>query len=239
MAKKRSGYWYENEEKAVVDYLITDSEEEKDKIYLEKLKYPLHKMIESIIRRYKLYNKEMNEDDLQTDTLSFLVTKFDKFDVTKGFKSYSYFGTICKNYLRSQLIKSDKNTIRNVPYQDISSTIESDPSLTYELEFEPPLETFDFIKKVIKQIKDEIDNNGNLKINELKVGYAVIDILNNWETIFSISDYCKGSNIYAKNKVLHILREMTFLNSKEIRNSLKVYKVIYEILKKEIYEEKD
>ena len=238
MAKKRSGYWYENEEKAVVDYLTTNDSEEKDKIYLEKLKYPLHKMIESIIRRYGLYNKEMNESDLQKDTLSFLVTKFDKFDVTKGFKSYSYFGTICKNYLRSQLIKSNKNITRYVSYQDISSTMESDPTLIYEIEHESPMEPCNFIVKIIKQIKDEIDNNINLKINELKVGYAVIDMLDNWETIFNITDYNKGSNIYAKNKVLHILREMTFLNSKEIRNSLKVYKIIYDILKKKIYEEK-
>ncbi len=237
MAKKRSGYWYECEEKAVVDYLLTNDPEERDKIYLEKLKYPLHKMIESLIRRYKLYNPEMSEDDLQKDTLSFLVTKFDKFDVSKGFKSYSYFGTICKNYLRSQLIKSDKNKVRNVSYEDISKSIEDNPEFSYELTHEPSLEATEFIKKIIKEIQDEIDNNVHLKANELKVGYAVVDILSNWEKIFSIEDYKVGTNIYAKNKVLHILREMTFLDSKEIRNSLKIYRNIYEILKKKIYDE--
>ena len=235
MAKKRKGYWYEVEEKAVVDYLLIDDPEERDKIYLDKLKYPLHKMIESLIRRYKLYNPEMNEEDLQKDTLSFLLTKFDKFDITKGFKSYSYFGTICKNYLRSQLIKSDKNKVRNISYEDVSTSIETDPEFSYELKYESPLETTEFIKKIVKGIQDEIDNNINLKQNELKVGYAIVDILNNWEKIFNSEDYRVGTNIYAKNKVLHILREMTFLNSKEIRNSLKIYKSIYKILKKKIY----
>lgn len=235
MAKKRKGYWYEVEEKAVVDYLLTDIPEEKDKIYLEKLKYPLHKMIESIIRRYKLYNKDMNEEDLQRDTLSFLVTKFDKFDSAKGFKSYSYFGTICKNYLRSQLIKSDKNTSRNISYEDVSTNIEMDPERAYEMEYESPMETIEFIKKIIKEIQNEIDTNSKLKINEVKVGYSIVDMLSNWEIIFSSSDHNRGSSIYNKNKVLHILREMTFLTSKEIRNSLKVYKTIYEVLKKKIY----
>ena len=77
-----------------------------------------------------------------------------------------------------------------------------------------------------------------LKINEVKVGYSVIDILENWETIFNIDNYERGSNIYAKNKVLYVLREMTLLNSKEIRNALKIYRSIYELLKKEIYIDK-
>ena len=82
-----------------------------------------------------------------------------------------------------------------------------------------------------------VTNNVHIKGNELKVGYAVLDILNNWEKIFNTEDYKVGTNIYAKNKILHILREMTFLNSKEIRNSLKIYKNIYEILRKKTYEE--
>lgn len=235
MAKKRKGYWYEKEEQAVVDYIITNDPEKKDEIYLEKLKYPLHKMIESLIRRYKLYNPDMSEEDLQKDTLSFLVTKFDKFGIEKGFKSYSYFGTICKNYLRSQLIKSDKNKVRNISYEDISHSIETDPEFSYELNHEPPLEPIEFIKKIVLEVQNEIDNNSNLKVNEIKVGYAIMDILKNWESLFNTEDYKRGSNIYAKNKVLHVLREMTFLNSKEIRNALKIYKSIYKMLKKQIY----
>ena len=80
MAKKRTGYWYEIEEAAVVDYLSTDDPEEKQRIYKDKLEYPLSKMIESLIRRYRLYNPEMEEDKLQKDSLSFLITKFDKFN---------------------------------------------------------------------------------------------------------------------------------------------------------------
>lgn len=226
-------YWGKKEENAVIKYMETKSRDKKDKIYHEFLEYPIHKMIESLIRTYKLYNPEMSEQDLQKDTLSFLLTKFDKFDKSRGTKSYSYFGTVCKNYLRNRLMKTDKNKIRNVSYQDISSKIEENPEYSYELEYEFPMETTNFIKIIIDEIKEEIDNNSELNVNEIKVGYAVIDILNNWQNIFYNGE--GGSNIYAKNKVLYQLREITYLSSKEIRNALKIYRSLYEILKKEIY----
>ena len=45
----------------------------------------------------------MEFTDIHTDTLSFLVTKMEKFKPAKGKKAYSYFGTICKNYLMGQI----------------------------------------------------------------------------------------------------------------------------------------
>ena len=62
-------------------------------------------MIESIIRRYKLYRKDMDYNDVHTDAHSFLMTKVDKFKPAKNKKAYSYFGTICKNYLMGQILK--------------------------------------------------------------------------------------------------------------------------------------
>ena len=54
-SKERKGYFYEREEEAVVNYLSTDDDYEKNKIYDEILKPAFTKMIESIIRRYNLY----------------------------------------------------------------------------------------------------------------------------------------------------------------------------------------
>jgi hypothetical protein len=55
----------------------------KMQIYNEFLRGPLDKMISSIIRRYKLYRKDMNFTDIHTDTHSFLMTKVDKFKPSK------------------------------------------------------------------------------------------------------------------------------------------------------------
>ena len=77
----------------------------KNIIFNEWLKTPIDKMIESIIRRYKLYRKGVSFEELHRDTVSFLMTKVHIFESKRGKKAYSYFGTISKNYLLGLLIK--------------------------------------------------------------------------------------------------------------------------------------
>ena len=104
-------YFDVREEMAVIRFLESTSYEEKNKIYNEFLKKPLDKMISSIIRRYKLYRKDMDFTDIHVDTHSFLMTKIDKFKPSREKKAYSYFGTICKNYLMGQIIKDQKDCL--------------------------------------------------------------------------------------------------------------------------------
>ena len=99
MPKKKTNrnYYGVDQEAAVVSFLNAKNVAEKEKIYREFLQEPINKMIESIIRTYKLYRQSYEFNDLHADTLSFLMTKFDKFKPEKGKRSFSYFGTICKN----------------------------------------------------------------------------------------------------------------------------------------------
>jgi len=124
-----TNYFDVREEEAVRNYILADTKEEKEVIYNQFLKDPLDKMIDSIIRRYKLYRKDMEYSDIHTDTHSFLMTKVDKFKPDKNKKAYSYFGTICKNYLMGQIQKDQKDTNRRISYEDISSTLENRPDM--------------------------------------------------------------------------------------------------------------
>ena len=130
----QTNYFDVVEENAVRMYLTATTFEEKNKIYNEFLRHPLDKMISSIIRRYKLYRKDMDFTDIHTDTHSFLMTKVDKFKPEKNKKAYSYFGTICKNYLMGQIIKDQKETNRKISYEDISSQLELRPDMIYYIE---------------------------------------------------------------------------------------------------------
>jgi len=91
----KENYFDVREETAVRNFLIAESSYEKNKIYNEFLRAPLDKMISSIIRRYKLYRKDMDFNEIHMDTHSFLMTKVDKFKPDRNKKAYSYFGTIC------------------------------------------------------------------------------------------------------------------------------------------------
>ena len=220
----KENYFDVREENAVRKFLLATTSEEKNKIYNEFLRAPLDKMISSIIRRYKLYRKDMDFIEIHTDTHSFLMTKVDKFKPSKNKKAYSYFGTICKNYLMGQIIKDQKETNRKISYEDISSTIEERPDMMYRID-EDLVETDFLIVEYLKELKNFIDTE-TLNDNEKKLGYALIDLFDNYETIFSGAD----NNKFNKNVILLSLREMTNLSTKEIRSSIKRFKKLYLVI---------
>ena len=263
MAPKKRGrkstnpYWGANEENAVVEFLKlgtlieivvppkndyfdsketidviwsgdTKEEHMRDRIYSQHLKDPLNKMIESIIHRYKLYSKSMVFEDLHSDTLSFLMVKFHKFKPEKNKKSYSYYGTVCKHYLLGKLIKEDKKMKTLLSYEDISSIIEEDEEHSYVIE-DHGLNLSQLMDDVSYSVKEELENS-ILSDNEILVGTALVKILDDWEELF---DSVPGKNKFNKNLILYYMREITSLNTKDIRNSMKRYKNIYELIKKD------
>jgi hypothetical protein len=224
----KENYFDVREEEAVRKFLITESSYEKNKIYNQFLRLPLDKMISSIIRRYKLYRKDMNFEEIHTDTHSFLMTKVDKFKPDKNKKAYSYFGTICKNYLMGQIIKDQKETNRKISYEDISSSLEERPDMSYRID-DDIIETDYVINKYLEELKDYIESE-QLNDNEKKLGYALIDLFDNYESIFSGTD----NNKFNKNVILLSLREMTNLSTKEIRSSIKRFKKLYLVIQSRI-----
>ena len=204
----------------------TEEQFRRNEIYKKHLQAPLNKMIESIIRRYKLYSKNMSFEDLHSDTLSFLMIKFHKFKPSKGKKSYSYYGTICKHYLLGKIIKDDKKLKTLISYEDIATDLEEDEKLSYHIDhYEVDISVL--IDSICDSIKEELENK-ILTENEIKIGNALVAILENWENVFRGKE---STNKYNKNLILYYMREMTSLSTKDIRNGMKRYKVIYKFLK--------
>lgn len=217
-------YFDVEEEMAVRMYLTATTFNEKNEIYNQYLRGPLDKMISSIIRRYKLYRKDMDFKEIHTDTHSFLMTKIDKFKPSKEKKAYSYFGTICKNYLMGQIIKDQKDMNRKVSYEDISSNLENRPDMVYYLEYEI-VDAQDIISEFLNELKTTIDG-GDLNDNERKLGLALQDLFENYKEIFLGNE----NNKFNKNVILLSLREMTNLSTKEIRSAIKKYKKLYYVV---------
>ncbi len=81
-------------------------------------------------------------------------------------------------------------------------------------------------EKVIKHFLIELDRfikEENLSENEIKLGHALYDIFENYDSIFIGND----NNKFNKNIILLSLREMTNLSTKEIRGSMRKYKNMY------------
>ena len=77
--KERKGYFYEKEETAIIQYIHEENIEEKNRIFNTVIYPALTKMIESIIRRYKLFVPDEDFDQNFNDTISYLLTKINHF----------------------------------------------------------------------------------------------------------------------------------------------------------------
>jgi predicted SprT family Zn-dependent metalloprotease len=219
--RKSNNYFDVREEEAVVRFLNSETFEEKNRIYNEFLRKPLDKMISSIIRRYKLYRKGMDFTETHIDTHSFLITKVDKFRPEKNKKAYSYFGTICKNYLMGQILKDQKDINRKISYEDISSSLETKNEFSYIID-DDSVKAENIIDNFLVELKEFIDME-SLNENEEKLGHALYDIFDKYDEIFIGND----NNKFNKNIILLSLREMTNLSTKEIRGAMKKYKTLY------------
>ena len=236
---RKNYYFGPDEEQAVVEYLSTDDEYEKNNIYNIKLKTPFTKMIESIIRRYNLYPPDEEFQQTFDDTMSFLMTKLSCFDPTTNYKAYSYCGTICKNYLIYKINQFAKNQKRNESYDSPNTDSQNgiDNNISFSYSDDDPKKTFlnELTGNTVDNIRKILNDKERLKLNEneIKVGKALLNLMTNWDDIFAQM----GSNKFNKSSILLFLKETTNLDTKGIRDSLKVYKKRYYEVKFELINE--
>lgn len=236
--KEKKGYFHEEQENAVKEYILTDSRGKRNKIFNSILLPAFTIMIESIIRRYNLHIPNEEFEETFNDTISFLMSKIEHFNpekiskkTGKTFKAYSYCGTVCKNYLLHKRIEYGKEIERASSYDTMCDEINDD--LRYSSnDYESENLMDDIINGAVFAIKDIMSGNvkGSLTEKEILVGNALIDLLENWEDIL-VSD---GSNKLNKSTILFYLRESTRLTTKEVRDSMKKYKKAYYGIKEKI-----
>ena len=88
------------------------------------------------------------------------------------------------------------------------------------------------IQNMVTEINKIIDSDLTLTDNEKKVGVALSDILENWEEILVEN----GSNKLNKSSFLSFVRETTLLDTKEIRDSMRKFRVLYRVIKQDVIE---
>lgn len=239
MAKKeRKGYFYEEQEEAVKEYLTSTNPIRRNQIFNDILLPAFTTMIESIIRRYNLHIPNEEFEDTFNDTISFLMSKIEHFDpdkiskkTGKSFKAYSYCGTVCKNYLLHKRIEYGKEIERASSYDTMCEQLNDDLRYSNYVTERPGL-LGEVINGAVFAIKDIMNGNvkGTLNEKEILVGQALVTLLENWEDILTDN----GSNKLNKSSILYYLRESTRLTTKEVRDSMKKYKKAYFVIKEKI-----
>lgn len=230
--KTTTTYFGPEQEQAVIDYVASDSQLERNIIYNKHLREPLNKMVEYIIKRYKLYREGISFEELHADALGNLILKADKFDGTKNTKAYSYYGTIIKRYLIGRLIDDDKTKIKFDSWDNVKTSLEQTDDYQYEID-PPDIDLDKFIEGLIEGIKTEINlsktgEKRKLTDVEEKLGDTLITMLTERETILKA---LSEGNKYNKIAILEIMRNISGLSTKDIRHSMKRFKTLYRIIK--------
>ena len=244
MKKKTNKYFAEREEQAVLDYIRSTTFEEKNRLYNTILIEPFRKMIQSILRVYPIHIGNYEIEEVEANALTHLIEHMVKFNpdkITKSgnkTKAFSYCQTIVRNYFKDHGRKTYNEKKVILHFDDYVDEINTYSDYHCEINDDENHGLTTLIENITSEIEDKIDNEPNIKMNEIIVGEAIVNILRNWNLLF-LEDSPEGkydkrvTNKFAKNKILLFIKEQTGLNTKEIRLAIKPFKDLYLIEKKD------
>ena len=209
-------YFTQETEDAIIQYLLTEDEIERNRIYNEKIDYAFHKLAENIIHTFKFYYTEVNTiNELKHEVVCVLLEKLSKYKQGKG-KAYSYFGTIAKRYL----IVYNTNNYKKLKGKATLLEVDEDKNITDDL-----IKTYDVDvdpeeSQLINLYINYIDSN-LFKIfpkqKEAKVADAIMELFRKRENI----------DILSKKAIYIYIREITDSPTPVITKVIKTLKEIY------------
>ena len=216
--RKKREYWSKEQEDAVALYLSLEPGSPKaDKVFADHLYAPLKMLVENIMFTYKLNIPEMDVEEQVYDTMGFVISKFHKFDPERGHKSFSYYGTIAKNYMIAQRNKNYNTKIKRVDIEHILG-FEFEQDLFVDHDFESEFKSHIFLFKVVAdELESMVQTELNLDNNVIKLAEAIIYLLRNYQYV----------NVHNKRQFYFIAREFTGLSAKEITKALAKIKDVF------------
>ena len=216
--KKR--YFTEDTELAISEYLASNCQKEKNKIYNKRIHYALYKLAENLIHTFKFYYTEVdNLEDLKHEVICFLLEKLDYFDPKKGSKAFSYFSIVGKNYL---ILYNNNNYKKKKITTDVMAADEDD-GVMYQLgRPERKKELKDFIDYFTEYIDKHI-----FKLFKKEKDRRVADAIN---ILFKRRE---NLEIFNKKALYIYIREITDVDTPVITKVTKILKKLY----KKLYQE--
>lgn len=218
--RTKNNYFTKVHEEAIVKYALSNSRQEKSKLYMELIQPAFDEMVNKIIFTYK-FNNLPNIDYLRDDCKIWLTTILDKYDPNKGSKAFSYFSVVTKNWFIHRVKKNSKRLKREISYENLVLNGGSDilGASTAVNDYTEKREEMEFWGSLLSQVNSW--DTGNLKPNEKAVLEAVKVLLHNIEDI----------EIFNKKAVYLYLRELTGLNTKQVVNNLNKLREKYRLFK--------
>jgi len=210
-------YFTQVHEDAIVEYVATESIKVRTDLYVKYIGPAFDEMVDKIVFTYK-FTTLPNIDHLRDECKIWLVTILDKYNQDKGYKAFSYFSVITKNWFIQQTKKTKKNRQREVELGDLSGEMQ----LKHVSTVNPYSEEREH-REFVESLKGEILSweRAELKENEEKVLAAIKILFESAEDI----------EIFNKKAIYMYIREITGLSTKQIVSNLNRMKVKYRVFR--------
>jgi hypothetical protein len=206
-------YFTKDTEEAILEYNQIEDELERNKLYINRIKYPFDKLVENMIHTFKFYHFDVPYEDVHHEVVAFLNEKIHKYtDPSKG-KAFSYFSIIAKNYL---IINNNSNysKFKNTDQPEI---IDEKRNVINEVLRENDIEEKNEFMDLFVNYMDINLTKFFKKSNELAVADSVIELFRNRENIENFN-----------KKALYILiRDRTGVKTQYITRVVNVLKAAY------------
>jgi|TARA_R110002050_G_scaffold81463_3_gene174173 hypothetical protein len=212
--KSKRLYFTEDTELAIIEYLASEDQDERNKIYNRRIHYSFYKLAENLIHTFKFYYTEVDDlEDLKHEVICFLLEKLHYFKVGRG-KAFSYFSIVGKNYL---ILYNNKNYAKKKIKADLIE-VDTDDNILSDFERrEVRNEKIEFLDLYIEYM-DNILLKTFKKSEEIKVADAVLTVFKKRESL----------EIFNKKAIYIYIREITGLETPVITKVIKVMKSIFQ-----------
>ena len=221
--RKKNLYFTHVHEQAIIEYSQTTDKKRRGELYAEFIQPAFNEMVDKIVYTYK-FTSLPNIDYLKDDCKIWLTMILDKYDKDKGYKAFSYFSVITKNWFIQKVKKTKIHSQREIPYEDAFK--DEDSEMVSKHQYEVQREEEEFWRSLFEEM-DSWDQEF-LKENEQKVLKAV-------KILFESS---QDIEIFNKKAIYLYLRELTDLNTKQVVTNLNKLREKYRVFKKKWHEGK-
>lgn len=210
-----SQYFTKDTDTHIVKFLETSDENERHKIFHDKIRPAFEKLIENLIFVYSFYSID-DVETLKKDCLTNLYEMLPKYDPSKGTKGFSYFNVVAKNwFIHKTRERNKRNKLESELYCGLDNEVaKNDPKFSVN-----PHEELLQEKEFWMLFYREMDTwrEKLTKKTEKHVLEAVIYLMRNPDLV----------SIYNKKAVYLYLRELTGLNTKQVVVNLKKIKDLF------------
>ena len=183
----------------------------RNKIYKDEIHSAFDKLAENIINTFKFTYFDYPFQDVKHEVVAFMVMNMHKYDHTKGSKAFSYFSVVAKNYL----ILHNNNNYKKLKTHDGMDVL--DRHRANDGSIQSDFTTF------TNEIINYFDDNMNTifkKDRDLKIGYAIVDLMKQRDDIENFN----------KKAIYILIREMTDVETAHITSVVNTLKKHYKKL---------